>query len=295
MKVHMTRKRILTVLTLLVGLPALAGAQEQPRGPARIQVGPRAFSFNFNRGRIGVVVKAEADSATDKIGARIEGVTAGGPAEKAGLKVGDIVTRFNGVSLAGADTEDEDRSGPGSKLVRLAQALDPGDTVRVDYRRGTENRSATLVAEDVQNGVMALSSRSLRGGLMVDPDIRYRLDEHGPGFAYEFGLPWMRLELVRMNADLAEYFGTSEGLLVVRAPEGEDLPLKGGDVILTIDARKPTSAAHAMRILRSYDEGESVKIDVMRKQKRVTVTWTVLTQEDRLRRSKARKPGGERT
>ena len=92
-----------------------------------------------------------------------------------------------------------------------------------------------------------------------------------------------------------EYFGTQEGLLVVRTPEDEALGLKAGDVILTIDGRKPSSPAQAMRILRSYDEGDAVKIEVMRKQKRVTVNWTVPDREDRIRRARRRSPEGERT
>ena len=36
-----------------------------------------------------------------------------------------------------------------------------------------------------------------------------------------------------------------------------------------------------MRILRSYEKGETVSIDILRKQKRSTVTWKVPSREDR--------------
>jgi hypothetical protein len=36
-----------------------------------------------------------------------------------------------------------------------------------------------------------------------------------------------------------------------------------------------------MRILGSYDEGESVTLDVLRKQKHVSVTWKVPDEEER--------------
>jgi hypothetical protein len=70
-------------------------------------------------------------------------------------------------------------------------------------------------------------------------------------------------------------------VLVVRASEDSTLPLKGGDVIVAIGGRKPTSPMHAMRILRSYDEGETVTIDVLRKQKRSTLTWKVPEERER--------------
>jgi hypothetical protein len=262
---------MIAAFALLVGAGPLVGAQD----PAPVK-GQGVFIPGVSRGRIGVVVKTDADAQADRVGARIEGVTPGGPAEKAGLKAGDIITRFNGVSLAGADggLRPWVFSGPGLKLVRLAQALDPGDTVRVEYRRDSENRSATVVAADVEPNTPLMG----RGNFRIEPDLRYHMED-GPGFAFAFGHPWSHLDLVSLNPDLAEYFGTQDGVLVVKAPGDESLPLKGGDVILSIGGRKPTSPPHAMRILRSYETGETVNIDVLRKQKRTTITWKVPERE----------------
>src|SRR6266566_8871251 len=138
------------VAVALAAWPGGLTAQGTPR-PPRPPLDPRvrAFMLSDHRGRIGVVVKTDASPDTDKIGAKIEGVTPGGPADKAGLKVGDIITKFNDTSLAAAKTEDEDESGPGRKLVELARKLEPGDTARLEYRRGTDAKKATLVAEDL--------------------------------------------------------------------------------------------------------------------------------------------------
>ena len=210
---------------------------------------------------------ATADAQDDKVGASIEAVTPGGPADKAGLQAGDIITRFNGTALGGATAEDDEDSGPGMKLIELAHALDPGDTVQVDYRRGSEARKATLVAEEAE---WTASGNFEMAHLM--PKI-----EMGPGnhFDLVMGRPWGGIELVSLNADLGEYFGAREGVLVVRAGGDSALPLKGGDVILAIGGRKPTSPEHAMRILGSYETGETVTIDVQRKQKRTTLSWKV--------------------
>src|SRR5207247_7007871 len=103
----------------------------------------------------------------------------------------------------------------------------------------------------------------------------------GRDFEFSFGSPWGDLERASLNADLGEYFGTRDGVLVVRAPADSGLPLKGGDVILSIGGRKPTSPTHAMRILRSYDEGETVSVEIMRKQKRMTLAWKVPARQER--------------
>jgi len=285
----MNRTLNLAALTALTLSPLMAAAQGQPapapraRARTRVEAGPfgrgGVFSYSANHGRIGVLVKTDADAQNDKIGARIEAVTPGSPAEKGGLKAGDIITRFNGTALGGVTAEDEDGSGPGMKLIELAHALDPGDTVQVEYRRGSDNRKATLVADEVEwHGTTNLEIPDM--GPMEGMLPRMQI---GPGeMEWGFGRPWGGIELVSLNPDLGEYFGTREGVLVVRAPEDSALVLKGGDVILAIGGRKPTSPEHAMRILRSYDAGETVTIDVQRKQRRTTLTWKVPEERERV-------------
>ncbi len=303
----MTRTWIVAAVAALTLCPVVAAAAQEtprprpaprPRVRTRVETGPFGmFSFSDNRGRIGVVVKTEPDAADDKLGARIEAVTPGAPAEKAGLKAGDIITRFNGTALGGVQSEDEDASGPGMKLIELARSLDPGDTVQVEYRRGSENRKATLVAEQVSWGGMThVEVPGMRdmSGMPEMGELPRRLMEMNRGFAFTMGDAWGGIELVSLNPDLGEYFGAREGVLVVRASEDSTLPLKGGDVIVAIGGRKPTSPMHAMRILRSYESGETVAIDVLRKQKRTTLSWKVPESEERFNlMPRARRPREE--
>src|SRR5881296_3296407 len=273
----MQRNWIIVAAALAVSSAGLA-AQGTPRPPRPPRV--RAFMMSDHRGRIGVVVKTDASPETDKIGAKIEGITPGGPADKAGLKVGDIITKFNGTSLAAVKAEDDDQSGPGRKLVELARQLEPDDTVKVEFRRGNDTKQTTLVAADM-GGKFQME-------IPGPPEIAW-----GPMLGMDrfemFGSPWGDLELVSLNSDLGEYFGTKDGVLVVKAPADSTLPLKGGDVILSIGGRKPTSPTHAMRILRSYDEGETVSVELMRKQKRMTLAWKVPAREERsFKRPRAR-------
>jgi hypothetical protein len=78
-----------------------------------------------------------------------------------------------------------------------------------------------------------------------------------------------------MTPKLGKYFGTDKGLLVVRAPDDSRLKLEEGDVILDIGGRTPSSPSHAFRILSSYQEGEKLKLNVMRDKKRLTFDITV--------------------
>ncbi len=125
----MIRNITMAALAVCLLWPAASVTQESPRTRTRPRVrvetrnGPfGVYTFNDNRGRIGVIVDTRANSTRDKVGARIAGVTPGGPAEKAGFKVGDVITRFNGTALGGAKPEDDEDSGPGMKLIELARA-----------------------------------------------------------------------------------------------------------------------------------------------------------------------------
>jgi len=265
-----------------VGLPTRLPAQGEPL--------PRAWSFTFGeqKARVGVLVNTQSDPATDSLGARLEAVTPGGPASDAGLKAGDVITRFNGVSLGGAGVAGG--ASPGQRLVDLARALDPGDSVPVEYWRGTELRKTTLVTQPPAWGGapptdggqgMARADAPAPGGMPVPGGLPF----FGPGnISFCFGDAWCDMELVNLNPDLGEYFGTKDGILVIKAPADSSLPLKSGDVILTIGGRRPTSSAHAMRILSSYEPGENVTLELMRKQHRTTVTWHVPSSDDRMRR-----------
>jgi S1-C subfamily serine protease len=176
----------------------------------------------------------------------------------------------------------------------MARRLEPGDTVKLDYRRGTESRTATVVADD--KGPHMLAFPDMRGFERRFEGMGREFDRMGRRFGEEFDIHVHRrpggLELVELNRDLGEYFGTKEGLLVVRAPSDTAVPLKSGDVILAIDGRKPQSARHAHRILGSYENGERAKVEVLRKRKRTTLEWTV-PERDRWRERPGR-PGDER-
>lgn len=274
---------LFTALATLATMPALLAAQDNEPGEVRV--------FTFGRPRIGVRVDTRANAETDKLGARIAEVTADGPAARAGLKDGDIITRFNGVALGGLKSEEEsDASGPGLKLIALARKLDGGDTVDVEYRRGSDSRKTKIVAAE-DNGPLATRGFQMMPDPMGSGPMREfrmpRLQLDGPGGGNQFFFEGPNsgairvfgrrmnggLDLTDLNADLGEYFGAKEGVLVLRAPSDSGNPLKAGDVIVSIDGRATKNEMQARRILGSYGPGESAKLEVLRKQKKLTLTW----------------------
>lgn len=246
--------------------------------------GPGVLTLSTNRAQLGVFVQTRSDDETDAIGAVLESVTPGGPADEAGLQAGDIVVSFNGKRLAGDNPDvDPGESGPARRLIDLVGEMDEGDDVVIEYQRDGQDHRTTATLRKVDNDFSLFRFR--RGEEPMDFNFRLQ-PPRAPMERAEVWPPsgdlitvmmsslWADIELVSLNEELGEYFGTSDGLLVIRAPD-DDVNLRGGDVILAIDGREPRSPSRALRILRSYEPGETMSLDIMRNRQRMTVEVTV--------------------
>jgi len=218
---------------------------------------------------LGVTIGSD-DSDDPVEGVTIGGVSPGGAAEESGLRAGDVMTSINSESLTADNNEEANE-----KLLDFMQGVEEGDELTIEYLRNSKSMTVDLKPRRMQGGVFAFE---FDGNDFTAPDFPV------PPNVLEFSnkLHWISgssglgdMEIVLLTERLGSYFGADEGLLIVRAPKNEELKLQDGDVIQSIDGRKPTSVNHAMRILGSYQSGETVKIEIMRDKRKQTISIDV--------------------
>ncbi|HEX7114242.1 MAG TPA: PDZ domain-containing protein [Steroidobacter sp.] len=221
-----------------------------------------AIGRTMQRAVLGINVGSRDAGGSDD-GVKIVSVSPGGPADEAGLRAGDVILELNGTKLERSG----DRS-PRARLLDLMRDVEPHEKVTVTYRRGGKVSKTTVTARPLIDHVVAMALP--KHGEHWPAPITGR---HGMFFGPigAFG----SAELVALTPKLGQYFGTDQGLLVVRAPEDERLKLEDGDVILDIDGRTPSSPSHALRILSSYQAGERLTLNVLRNKKKMSIEVTI--------------------
>ncbi|MEO7360007.1 MAG: PDZ domain-containing protein [Gemmatimonadaceae bacterium] len=101
----------------------------------------------MNRAVIGVSTSSGGNDKADTAGVKIESVTAGSPADKAGIKAGSRITSVNGVNLkvSALDAEDPELQGIGQRrLLRELGRANPGDEVELRVSAGAASQTYKL-------------------------------------------------------------------------------------------------------------------------------------------------------
>jgi serine protease Do len=215
-----------------------------------------APSMAQDSGWIGISIEDQGDR-----GAIIRGVEPNSPAEKAGLKQGDVIVEFNKEQVIGVQ-----------QLTRLVRETPVGRTVEVKVRR--ENRDETFK-------VTTERGTNLRGGRfeLALPDIHILADRvmrDVPRLQVSTIYIQGGIRVEQMTDQLRDFFGvfSNNGVLVTSVDSGspaEKAGLKAGDVITSIDGKNVQSAGdfgrefragsnHTLKIIRDKQERE-IKIE----------------------------------
>ncbi|MCZ6475497.1 MAG: PDZ domain-containing protein [Gammaproteobacteria bacterium] len=219
----------------------------------------REFNITGRRAMLGINIEDSVD------GVVVAGVSPGGPADESGVETGDVIIAIDAAALSGSDV-----SSPSEVLIGQMAHVNPGDVVVLNIVRGDEEHDIEVEARVLEAQYFA---GAFAGPAVPFPQGDFRAGGQPP-IAFDFTRRigrWADMELVELTPALGAYFGTDEGVLVVSAPSDDALQLQDGDVILEIGSRTPTSPEHAMRILGSFEPGETLELTIMRNQRRQTL------------------------
>jgi serine protease Do len=200
------------------------------------------------RGSIGVSFQEELGTNAITLkelgapnGVVIMGVEPGSPAEKAGLKGGDVITNVNGHAIK-----------TGNDLVNPIAQAPIGSKVKIGYVRDRQVKETSAVVEDRTRVFPNSASR--------------QSDSQNDSGAAEFGL---RVE--NLTPDRASRVGMEgqKGVLVVDvdpASFGDDLGFARGDIIAEVNRQAVASVAEYKAALGKLKPGQNVVFKVLRRQ-----------------------------
>jgi serine protease Do len=168
---------------------------------------------------------ADLDENTAKLtgtaagrGVWVQSVYAGGPAQRAGLRSGDVILSINDVAVSSAD-----------QFVQLIGSLGPDKKVRVVFMRGAEGKrevSVILARRPIPENVdTPTPSFSFRGAVLggVEPSMRAVTN-----------LPPNTLLVLVVHTDSpADHAGLTPGDFIVRV-EGEPLPINAEELLTAL-------------------------------------------------------------
>ncbi len=236
------------------------------------------------RAMLGVLI----DEPGRRDGVFIAGVTPGGGAAAAGLRSGDVLLAIDGQAMDGSQGH------PHSHISRIMKAVTPGKTVAVRYLRKGDVAEAKIVTQASGHYAASLAGldhkSSLKQHIEIDMDCFQPdalLEELSDSLGIDFdkrmgtqiqsGTPY----LVDLNEDLARYFDTDSGVLVVRPPAGSS-SLKAGDVLDQVAGKPVTDVQDALAMLQLSDAGKPIKLQVIRqgKTQQVSIDPSLLSAPD---------------
>ncbi len=205
---------------------------------------------SVTRGWLGVTIQSidkdlkEAFDLDTNKGALVSEVVEDGPAEKAGLQTGDIITNFNGVEIKDSN-----------HLSMTVASTSVNAKVKVKVLRKGKTKSISVVLGKRPGEIDKMSGRS-----GISEDFGMTVQNITPEIARQ-----LRLEDI-------------EGVLISDvAPDGAaaDAGLRPRDVILEVNQTAVKSVSDYSEVIKDIEKGQSVIFYILRGQSRIFVALKI--------------------
>jgi serine protease Do len=212
---------------------------------------PQLRNGKVTRGVIGIRVDrdgvtkdvAQAMGLPSAAGAMLAAVTPGGPAEKAGLVPGDIITEFNGRPVADSEA-----------LVNMVVGTKPGTSVPVTVYRKKQKQTLNIVVDELD--LDAEQGRQASGGRRDPVE-----EPTATGFGMEVGP--ITPEVAR-QLELPRNRGGAVVMDVERNSPAFSAGIQPNDVIVEVNQQEVSNVSQVQRELQRAAPGQPVFLLIWR-------------------------------
>ncbi len=236
------------------------------QAPATPPMPPQVFELHTAGGTYLGVMLAEVDAnrardlkLKEAYGVEITRVEDGSPADKAGIKPGDVVLEYNGQRVEGME-----------QFGRMVRETPAGREIKLQVSRG--GAAQTILA--------TLATRKVKAMPMIPPTIEIP-DIQIPDMPGVFATMRSRMlgvEAEALGPQLAAYFGVKEGVLVrsvVKDTAAEKAGIRAGDVITRVDGAEVTTPNELSGAVHAAISKKTFTLELTRDHKDINMTVTV--------------------
>ena len=197
----------------------------------------------------------EAMDLESQRGALIKEVVEDSPADEAGIKQEDVVIELEGKKVRNS-----------SNLTKLIQTSSPGEKVTLKILRDGKEKTIIVTLGTQPKGEFLYEYEF--GPFWGETK---RMKPHTYSFSF-FSGSRIGVKVQDLTEQLGDYFGVEDGEGALITEVEEDMPaekagLKAGDVIVEVDDEEIEDTQELRDIISEKDEGDKVKIRVIRNRK----------------------------
>jgi len=272
---------------------AFDSAQVRQDAPGMRTERPNVMVLDGRGAQLGVMV-SDVDPKAATGGVKIDEVNQDSPAEKAGIKAGDVVVDYDGERVRSA-----------RQFTRLVQETPEGRSVAIGIMRDGKKQTLNATPETGRmtwnfgpeiDRAMREAERGMREFRFDVPesrDFQYHFDDRDGARRFEYRIPApvfpvpgsrfpstrgrLGVSVQSMTPELGEYFGAKNGGALVSTVTKESAAakagIKAGDVIVSVNGRAVTDADDLINKIEDVDG--DITIVVLRDKKEVTLKATI--------------------
>jgi len=210
-----------------------------------------AWSGSSKRAFLGVTTEKPGKDGEE--GARIHEVSKGSAAFKAGLKVGDIITRVDEIRIDGPES-----------LSEAIHKYKPEDKVTLTLKRDGKEQKMTVIlgkAPGISSTNIYKMPRIPDMPDMKDFNYEYKMPPGAYGYGYSYGGARPRLGIKAQDTE------DGKGVKVLEVGDesaAEKAGIREGDIITRFDGKEVSSATELVELARASKDKPVIKVSLIR-------------------------------